>query len=387
MQAYDLNAARQRNSARLKPAADGIHVLSDSSVRGFQIVDLLDRDVARSTLRVRLLLRAAENGTAAFCLHSRQGFPLLQLEQDGTLQRSDEDDLKDCSVSKDASGQLQLEVVYFNREPRIILGLVNKTANYVGTNSPQFELKDLQIEIAEPRWTPSPADRLHVVQTGLPTMGEPAWQHFAEGLRITAFASDPAAVADLQAKLPTADGHQVLGKVLSDRNGTSPFHITKDRARSSIFKPDFQRLKPYAAASGYALVSEEKIESCRFDSLVRAGGATPPDVIRIRTPGFEYNALRGFGDVLDQVLGVEVLFNFYPLYKKQKPFGDILDLLDSSGLTLRRVIQPPSRIMQGFGEDLVQATGLFMRKPPKEKPALGRFQLLEEIWGLPPASP
>lgn len=386
MQAYDLSVARQRNSARLKPAADGVHVLSDSTARGWQVIDFLDRDVARSTLRLHVLLRPVEKGTAAFCLQTRLGTAPLQVGQDGAIQRSDDADLKECSIHKDASGWMQLDVLYFNHEPRIIIGLINKTANYTGTNAPQFELKDLQVEVVEPRWTPSPADRLRVVQTGLPTLGEPAWQYFAKGLQITAFVPDSAAAAGLQAKLPAADGHQVIGKALSDRNGTSPFHVTKDKAQSSIFKPDFQRLKPYAAAASFALLSEEKIETCRFDSLARTAGATAPDAIRIRAPGFEYNALRGFGDVLDKVLGVEVLFHFYPLYKKQKPIGDILDLLDSSGLSLRRIIPPSAKVMQDFGEDLVQATGLFMRKPPKG-PALGRFELLEEIWGLTPASP
>lgn len=385
MQAYELGAARQRNSARLKPAGDGIHTLSDSSARGLQIIDLLDREVARSILRLRVLLRPVDNGTAAFCVQSRQGIPLLQIAKDGAIQRSDEPELKDCSIAKDASGWMQLEVLYFNREPRIILGLVDKTANYTGTNAPQFDLKNLEVEVVEPRWTPSVDDRLRVVQTGLPTLGETAWQYFGQGLQITAFAPDPKAVAGLQARLPAEAGHEVIGKALSDRNGTTPFLITKDRAQSSIFRPDLQRLKSCPAAGDFAVVSEEKVESCRFDSLVRAGGATVPDVIRIRAPGFEYNALRGFGDVLDKVLGVEVLLNFYPLYKKQKPSGDIIDLLDSSGLTLRRINSPAARITQGFGEDLLQATGIFMRKPPKEGAALGRFQLLEEIWGLQPA--
>jgi FkbM family methyltransferase len=385
LRAYDLGAARQRASARLKPADDGVQILSDSPARGWQIVDFVDRDVTRATIRVRLLLRPVANGTADFCLHSKGGVILLRVGQDGTLRRSDEAGPKECSIEKDASGWLRLDALYFNQDPRIILGLATKTGDYRGTNAPQFELKDLEAEIVEPRWTPTPEDPLRIVQLGLPTLGDPAWQYFAAGLRITAFSPDAAEVARLQAQLPADGGHQVIGKALSDRNGTSPFHVTKDKAQSSIFKPDAQRLKPYAAADGFTPASEAKIETCRFDTLVRAGSASVPDAIRVRAPGFEYNALRGFGNVLDEVLAVEVPFHFYPLYRKQKLVGDIIDLLDSSGLELRRVTPPAAAVQQAFGQEMVQATGVFLRKPPKG-PALGRFQLLEEIWGLPYAS-
>lgn len=50
--------------------------------------------------------------------------------------------------------------------------------------------------------------------------------------------------------------------------------------------------------------------------------------MRIRGAGAEYDVLRGCGEIPDRVLAVEVQVHLYPLYRKQKLFGDVVDLLD-----------------------------------------------------------
>jgi uncharacterized membrane protein YeiH len=84
--------------------------------------------------------------------------------------------------------------------------------------------------------------------------------------------------------------------------------------------------------------------------------------------------------VLDQVMAVETALYLYPVYKKQKLLADIVDLLDSSGLALFRLV--PARVGTQFGQEIVKMTAIFLRRQrPVE--TLGRYQLLEEIWALP----
>ncbi|MDB5416486.1 MAG: methyltransferase FkbM family [Rubritepida sp.] len=380
----DFSAAIQRHGARLSSALDGVFVLSDSAVSGWQIIEMPHRDLLRATVRFRLSIRPIGEGKADFCVHHALGMELARVGRDGTLIHSDPNFLKDYSFQQGESGWLDLDFLFFNQAPAVIFGLTRPTSRYTGSNTPQFELKTPQLEVVESRWTPTQQDPLRIVEIGTRTAADPVWQPFAEGLRIMAFTPLPSEVEALRTQLPADRGHVVIGKALSDRNGTSPFSITKVSGYSSIFKPDFQRLKGYAAADDFQLVSESKVETCRFDAFVKQGDAVPPDVIRINAPGFEYNALRGFGDALDQVLAVEVQLYVYPVYKKQKLLGDIVDLLESSGLLLRRALPPAKRPYARFSNEVMQMTGLFMRKRPSDE-SRGRHELMEEIWGLPPA--
>lgn len=381
----DFRAAVLRHGARLSPGHDNSFILSDTLARKapWQVFELPNRDVARATIRLQLSMRPIDGGAAMLSLHQLPGVEIALIGRDGSLVKSETDALKAHSVSQGQDGWLKLDLLYANKGPSIVLGLANPGSRYNGTNTPQLELKDLTVEIVEPRWTPSAGDPLRIAEMGVRTLADPAWQPFAAGLTIAAFTPLADQLESLRTALPASGGHTVLGKALSDRNGTSPFYVTQDKAYGSIFKPDFQRLKGYPSADGYQIESEVRIETSRLDGLVKQGQVAMPDVVRIEAPGFEYNALRGMGSLLDSVMAVETALYLYPVYKKQKLLADIVDLLESSGLVLVRLV--PSRPAMQFGGELVKTTAIFLRKQrPAE--ALGRYHLLEEIWGLPSSS-
>lgn len=378
----DFRAALLRHGARLAPGHDDSFVLSDTLAPkpAWQLFELPSRDVARATIRLQLSMRPIEGGNAMLALHQSPGLQVAVIGRDGALMTSDPGALKTHSVEPGPDGWLNIDLLYVNKSPSIVLGLANPGGRYIGKNARQLELKDLRIQIVEPRWTPSADDRLRIVETGLRTIGNPAWQPFAAGLHISAFTPFADQVESLQTVMPASEGHAVTGKALSDRNGTSPFYVTRNKAYSSILKPDAQRLKGYPSADDHQVASEVRIETCRLDSLVKQGQAAAPDVIRIDAPGLEYNALRGMGDVLDEVMAVETALYLYPVYKKQKLLADIVDLLESSGLSLVRLV--PARVGTQFGQEIVKMTAIFLRRQRAAK-TLGRYHLLEEIWGLP----
>lgn len=379
----DFGAAVLRHNARLLPGQDNSFILSDTPARRprWQILELPHRDVARATVRLRLSMRPIDGGSAMLSLHRSPGVEIAVIGRDGALLSSASDAVKAFAVEESDGGWLKLDLLYVNKGPSIVLGLANPRGAYIGTNTPQFELKDLRIEVVEPRWTPSAGDPLRIVETGLRTISDPAWQPFAAGLNIVSFTPFADQLEGLRAALPASSGHLILGKALSDRNGTSPFYFTQNKAFSSIFKPDIQRLKGYPSADHHQIASEVRIETCRFDSLVKQGSAVAPDVIRLDAAGLEYNALRGLGELLDGVMAVETALYLYPVYRKQKLMADIVDLLESSGLVLFRLV-PSAQNGPQFGNELVKMTGIFLRRRTAAE-ALGRYQLLEEIWALP----
>jgi FkbM family methyltransferase len=379
----DFRAAVLRHGARLVPGHDNSFVLSDTPARkaAWQIFELPNRNVARATIRLQLSMRPIDGGAAMLALHQLPGVTIAMIGRDGSLVKSEAGALKAHSVDRREDGWLNLDLLYVNKGPSIVVGLAKPGSRYIGTNTPQIELKDLKIEVVEPRWTPSPSDPLRIVETGLRTIADVAWQPFAEGLNIASFTPFADQLEGLRTVLPASPGHLVMGKALSDRNGTSPFYVTQNKAFSSILKPDFQRLKSYPSADDYQIASEVRIETCRFDSLVTQGLAAAPDVIRLEASGLEYNALRGMGALLDGVMAVETSLYLYPVYKKQKLMADIVDLLESSGLVLFRLVPSVQNAAQ-FGRETVKMTGIFLRKRPAAE-AVGRYQLLEEIWALP----
>lgn len=378
----DFRAAVLRHGARLAPGHDNSFLLSDTPTRRpvWQIFELPHRDVARATIRLRVSARPVDGGSALLSVHRSAGSEIAVIGRDGELVASETDAVKNIAIEKGDDGWLRIDIVYANKGASIVLGLANPRGVYIGTSTPQIELRDLKVEVVEPRWTPSEADPLRIVETGLRTLSEPAWQPFAAGLNITAFAPLADQLDGLRAALPASDGHMVVGKALSDRNGTSPFYVTRNKAHSSIFKADLQRLKAYSSVDDYQIASETRVETCRLDSLVKQGQAAAPDVVRIEAPGLEYNALRGLGSLLDSVLAVETALYLYPVYKKQKLLADIVDLLESSGLVLFRLV--PARTGTQFGRELVKMTAVFLRRQPPAE-ALDRHHLLEEIWALP----
>ncbi|WP_424813013.1 hypothetical protein [Roseococcus sp. YIM B11640] len=364
----DIGAALQRHRARLSPGSDGAFVLSDTTAAGWQVFELPNRDVARATVRLRFAIRPAAEGETSFSIHEAIGAEVARISREGEAQPV-EGKATSLSVQDGGSGWLRVDLEYFNVAPSIVLGLGRPTSRFAGAGKPQFELKDLEVEVIKPRWTPSATDPLVIVQSGVNTLAEPAWLPFAEGLNVIAFGT----------------GEGTAQKVLSDRNGTSSFLTTKVAGHGSILKPDGARLKAYPAAADFALTGEHKVETCRYDTLVKQGAAPAPDVIRLEAQGMEYNALRGFGDVLDKVLAVETQLYLYPVYRKQKLLGDIVDLLDSSGLVLRRAAPQHPRVSGRFGQELVKLTGIFMRRRAGvAQPS--RYELLEEIWALPAAT-
>lgn len=379
----DFREAVLRHGARLAPAPGNSFVLSDTAQRKpvFQLFELPHRDVARATVRLQLSLRPVEGGTAMLAVHQLPGIEAIVIGRDGVPVRVETEAVKSHSITAGEDGWLNLDLLYVNKSPSIVLGLANPGSRYNGQNAPQLELRDLRIEVAEPRWTPSPADPLRIVEAGLQTLTEPAWQPFATGLQVSAFTPFADQVEKLRAAMPASAGHLVTGKALGDRNGTTPLYATRNKAYSSIFKPDLQRLKGSPSADQYQVESEARIETCRLDGLVKQGLVPAPDLVRIEAPGLEYNALRGLGALLDSVMAVETSLYLYPVYKKQKLLADIVDLLDSSGLVLHRLV-PPARAANQFGSELMKMSAIFLRKQ-RPADALGRYQLLEEIWALP----
>jgi hypothetical protein len=364
----------QRQKARLTAGPDGGFVLADGAGPGPQAVDFRHADIARSLLRLRMELRPLDGGGADFCLVNGDRKLLARVGRDGALQTDPQ--VLEASCQADASGALQLDLQFRNFAPTLQIALAQPGMRYDGKGQPQFALRNFAIEVLEPRWTPSPDDALVVLETGVAP--DPAWLPHQYGLRVLLCERDEEAGRAALAALPATGQHILLPNTLSNRNGAGKLNTTRNPALSSLLDPDLRRLKPFASASGFEVVSSGTVPLTRFDTLSRQLQLPQPDMLRIRAAGAEFDVLRGCGDLLDRVLAIEVHADFYPLYRKQKMFGDITDLLDDYGFALRRL--QPHRVA-ATSHEMVSATAYLTRRKV-DGAALGKVSFIEEIWGV-----
>lgn len=363
----------QRQKASLTAAEHGALLLAEGAGAGHQFVVFQHPELQRALLRLRVRLQPLEGAAADFCLAHDGGKLIARVGRDGTLHAPPGPELLEAACERDAGGALNLDLRFRNFSPSLQLGLGKPGTRYAGSGQPQFALHDLRIEALERRWLPSPADGLLVLQAGLAP--DPAWAPHQDGLRlILCHAEEEAGLA----ALPEPGRHVLLTTTLSNRNGAARFNITRDPSKSSLFDPDLRRVKPFANAAGFEVTGEAKLPLARYDTLSRQHQLPPPDLLRIGAAGAEYDVLRGCGDILDRVLAVEVRVNIYPLYRKQKLFGDVTDLLDSHGLALRRLKPEP---VAATAHEMTGATAYLTRRKV-EGAALDKVAFIEELWGV-----
>lgn len=372
----ELGLTTQRQKARLTASPEGGFLLADGAGKGHQTIAIQHPEFQRALLRLRVQLRAEADASADFCLLHNGGKLLARVTPDGVLGASAVPELIEGRCEADGSGGFNLDLQFHNFSPILQFGLAKPAATYTGAGKPQFRLRDCTIEVVERRWLPSPADGLVVLQAGMP-LGT-AWAPYLEGLRFILCEADEAAGQAALAALPAPDRHTLLPHALSNRNGAAKVYITRDAAKSSILDPDLRRVKPFANAAGFEVTGEAKLPLTRYDTLSRQQQLPAPDLLRISAAGSEYDVLRGCGDVLERVLAVEVQVHLYPLYRKQKLFGDVMDLLDGYGLALRRLVPAP---VADTAHEMTTATAYLTRRKA-EGPALDKVAFIEEIWGV-----
>jgi FkbM family methyltransferase len=123
-------------------------------------------------------------------------------------------------------------------------------------------------------------------------------------------------------------------------------------------------------ADGARLLQRRKVAARRLDGLIAAPDAPcpPPDFLSLDTQGSEYEILLGARDALaNSICGLIVEVAFSEVYRGQKRFQDIYDLLDGAGfdfvrfLSIDETADPAPLGLRGSGYQ-GQADALFLRR-------------------------
>ncbi|MBA9067404.1 FkbM family methyltransferase [Methylorubrum extorquens] len=217
---------------------------------------------------------------------------------------------------------------------------------------------------------------------GLGGLGE-EWLPHVSSIRAVLFEPNPSEAAMARAKLePCRDGI-VVERALGNRAEKRTLHVTRSLGCTSLLDPNNKLLQPYTIAPAFRVTHEIEVDCERYDTLMVNGEVPQPDAIKIDVQGFEYQVLEGFGNALNECLGVKVEAHFRPIYHGQKLLHDMVDLLSRAGLSLRR-LQP----VDHFDGDIVEVDAWFTCSPERaaalSEERAAKLAFLEMVWEIPP---
>ncbi len=168
-----------------------------------------------------------------------------------------------------------------------------------------------------------------------------------------------------------------LTDAVGNLQGEVPLHLTVSPACISVLEPNVEVLKEYPIGTCFGVTGISRVQLTTIAELVRSGRIPTPDYIKCDAQGYDYEVLEGCGDVLHSVQAIEVECQFKQIYKNQKTFLEIKQMLESYGFILRDLKH------QGvFEYEVVELNAFFSKRPHQAGDALQKIKLWEFATGI-----
>jgi FkbM family methyltransferase len=188
---------------------------------------------------------------------------------------------------------------------------------------------------------------------------------------------DEAQASEIALRYPNA---KVLQTGLGDRNEHRDIYLTASQSCSSVLQPNMDVLRRFQLEKWFTVIGNVPANLRRYDDVAAAMNLPAPDFIKIDVQGFEYQVLNGFGNILDEVLCIELETHLLELYKEQKLFFEIHALLYSRGFYLRHLEQAGN-----FLGEAVEFNAYFVRQEQYlDAQAKAKVAFWEGVNGMPP---
>jgi len=163
-----------------------------------------------------------------------------------------------------------------------------------------------------------------------------------------------------------------LPVAVGDREGEAPLYLTLSPACISVLEPNPEVLRDYPVFSCFQVHGKATVNLTTIQKLVQDGRMPVPDFIKCDVQGFDYQVLAGCGDLLNQVLAIEVETQFKQIYKDQKTFYELKAMLESYGFILRDI-----KHQGAYEYEVVEVNAFFSKRPHQAGGELQKIKLWE----------
>ena len=378
---HDLQQWRAAHGLQVRFEADRL-VLADTPTLDWHLLRLERADFMLRKVRLTLLADPLPGQDANIYIHHYGKLDVAEVAPDGTI--LDRGISLSLRVDRRDAGQLSIETAFLNRHPSLSIGCSRNAAVYQGSGRDQYAIRSIEVALddADALLRAVPDDeRLRLVDVGGAGGLQTKWALQADRVTPIVFEPNPAEASELRPVIGRIPGGQVVACGLSHVEGRQTLYITDHPGCTSLLRPNDEVLQRYSIAPSFRIKQVEEVECVRYDQLYDRGEAPAPDVIKIDVQGSEYEVLLGFGSLLQTCLGIELESHFYPIYRNQKLLHDVVRLLDSFGLVLRKLEPVPH-----FDGDLVEVDAFFTRSRESMQTlgevARRKFDLMRQVWEL-----
>ncbi len=183
------------------------------------------------------------------------------------------------------------------------------------------------------------------------------WRLLAEFgcIKVYGFEPDSAEIENLNRQNKFQNN---LPFALGDEERKSNFYITSSPACSSLLIPNVDLIRKYPNAHHFQVKRIETVQTKRLEKVVKDKSLPHPEFLKIDVQGYEYNVLKGAGELLtSSVLCIELEAHLKQLYCEQKTLFEIIKYLEGFNFVLCDF-----RKQGNFGDEIVEANCFFIKK-------------------------
>lgn len=182
-----------------------------------------------------------------------------------------------------------------------------------------------------------------------------AARHLLRPQRIHAFEPLPEVGDELArrcARYPEVVVHHVA---LGSTPGEATLHVNRHSQSSSLMPLRARHLAVFPDARE---VSDVVVRVGRLDEVLTGEPLVPPVLLKVDTQGYEAEVLAGATGVLERIDYVVLETSFMPLYEDERPFREILALMESLSFEFDR---PVGSLRDPRTGEYLQMDALFVR--------------------------
>jgi len=148
------------------------------------------------------------------------------------------------------------------------------------------------------------------------------WASLLKHIRVVGFEPEPEEHARLLSSKRSQDSW--LNYALADVDESLTLYLTKNRACSSVYRPNTSFLQQFPDVERFAIEEQIVLPAVKLDTLRNRREIAALDFVKIDTQGAELAILRGGKDFLSSdAVGLEVEVEFGEMYEGQPLFSDV----------------------------------------------------------------